>query len=93
MSKGLEALEKLTNYKCSRMSEKIECKKIIEKELKSLEIIKKRDFVDIKLLKKSKSMYEYNRRLALHYDNTPRNNDICLIQNEEEFELLKEVLL
>ena len=40
MSKGLEALEKWTNYKCSRMSEKIECKEIIEKELKALEIIK-----------------------------------------------------
>ena len=40
MNKGLEALEKLTNYKCSRMSEKIECKEIIEKELKALEIIK-----------------------------------------------------
>lgn len=45
MSKGLEALEKLTNYKCSRMSEKIECKEIIEKELKALEILKKEPFI------------------------------------------------
>ena len=37
----LEALEKLTNYKCSCMSEKIECKEIIKKALKALEIIKK----------------------------------------------------
>ena len=40
MSEGLEALEKLTNYKCSRMSEKIECKEIIEKELKDYENLK-----------------------------------------------------
>lgn len=32
-----EALEKLTNYKCSSMSEKIECKKIIETALDRLE--------------------------------------------------------
>lgn len=38
MSKGLKALEKLTNYKCSRMSEKIECKEIIEQELKEAEM-------------------------------------------------------
>ena len=37
MIKGLEALEKITNYKCSRMSEKIACKEIIKKELKELE--------------------------------------------------------
>lgn len=40
MSKELDALEKLTNYKCSCMSEKIECKEIIKKALKALEIIK-----------------------------------------------------
>lgn len=34
----LEALEKLTNYKCSRMSEKVECKEIIEKALKDYEM-------------------------------------------------------
>ena len=33
----LEALEKLTNYKCSCMSEKIECKNIIEIALKDYE--------------------------------------------------------
>ena len=33
----LEALEKLTNYKCSCMSEKIECKEIIETALKEYE--------------------------------------------------------
>ena len=38
-------------------------------------------------------MYEYNRNLAYRYSNTQRKNDICLIQNEEEFDLLKEVLL
>lgn len=37
MSNELEALEKLTNYKCSCMSEKIECKEIIETALKRLE--------------------------------------------------------
>lgn len=43
--------------------------------------------------KKSSNMYEYNRNLAYRYSNTQRKNDICLIQNEEEFDLLKEVLL
>ena len=37
--KPLQALEKLTNYKCSCMSEKIECKEIVETALKRLEEI------------------------------------------------------
>lgn len=36
----LEALEKLTNYKCSRLSEKVECKEIIEKALKDIDFLK-----------------------------------------------------
>ena len=38
----LQALEKLTNYKCSCMSEKIECKEIVETALKALENYRKR---------------------------------------------------
>ena len=41
MSKELEALEKLTNYKCSCMSEKVECKEIIETALKEYEMMKR----------------------------------------------------
>lgn len=40
--KALEALEKLTNYGCSKMSEKIECKELIETALKELRQIKMR---------------------------------------------------
>lgn len=36
-----EALEKLTNYKCSSMSEKIECKKVVETALSRLEKLEK----------------------------------------------------
>ena len=36
----LEALEKLTNYKCSCMSEKIKCKEVIETALKISEYYK-----------------------------------------------------
>ena len=36
----LEALEKLINYKCSCMSEKVECKEIIETALKEHELMK-----------------------------------------------------
>ena len=37
MSKELKAFEKITNYKCSCMSEKIECKEIIKKTLEEHE--------------------------------------------------------
>lgn len=40
----LEALEKLTNYKCSCMSEKVECKKVIENALKDYEDEKKTSY-------------------------------------------------
>lgn len=45
MSKELEALEKLTNYKCSCMSEKVECKEIIETALKEYETMKQTKIV------------------------------------------------
>lgn len=83
MSKGLEALKKLTNYKCSRMSEKIECKEIIEKELKALEIIKNKSvdcwaFIsDISVTSEKESVYAFSP----------------IDLTKEEVELLKEVLL
>lgn len=52
MNNALEALEKLTNYKCSCMSEKVECKEIIEKALKDYEKIK----------------FEHSELKTYHYD-------------------------
>ena len=78
MRKGLEALEKLTNYGYSKMSEKIKYKEIIEKELKALEIIKKHGAY-LGALKMYKTVEEYNEAVG---DN----------MTQEEYELLKKVL-
>lgn len=59
--KALEALEKLTNYGCSKMSEKIECKELIETELKRLEDIEEELGIDLITLFKvlnSKELYK-----------------------------------
>lgn len=101
----LEALEKLTNYKCSCMSEKMMCKEIIEnalkrlekiensnvsvlredisKQLKAFEIIKEK-FVNITILMGCDNLEEYNKHPL-----TMRKGRLT----QEEFNLLKEVLL
>lgn len=58
------------------------------KKFKALEIIQSKDFIDLQLLRKCKSAYEYNRKVASKY--AERGNDIGLI-HQEEFDLLKEV--
>lgn len=84
MSKGLEALKHLytrapatTNAICVMDYE------IIQKELKALEIIKKKgiDLIELKNCKKAKT---YN-------ENTKRT--YCEEYTDEEYDLLKEVLL
>ena len=62
--------------------------KIIES-IKALKIILKKDFIDFKLLKRCKTHYEYNSKVAIRY--TSRGMDIGLLA-EEEFDLLKEEL-
>ena len=103
MSKGLESLKTLGEHHCSLMqkyeSEKclIPCNKCshlqeeetIEKELKALKSILKKDFIDLKLLKRCKTHYDYNRQVAIRYSSN-RGLDIGLL-TEEEFGLLKEV--
>ena len=84
MSKGLKALEKLANYKCSSMSEKIECKEIIEKELKALEIIKEKR-VDVELLMKTESAKDYNK----YSKNVNQSHNL----GQRQYDFLKEVLL
>ena len=126
MSKGLEALERLTNYKCSSMSEKIECKVIIETELKRLEelekwsplknnltqidielvatcnqqgeilrIIKEKD-VDVGWFKEclscGKPLEVYNDRYDKIRSCNGKNYHFMQL-TQEEFDLLKEVLL
>lgn len=84
MSKGLEALEKITNYKCNSMSEKIECKEIIEKELKVLEIIKEKVKIEFN---------DHYFGFANNYYIIVNNGALNPIKaTKEEFDLLMEVL-
>lgn len=91
----LEALEKLTNYKCSRMSEKIECKEIIKSALEDYENLKLKhksmqDAVldDFKKLKALEIIKKYFRIDGL-IEFLPKET-----QNrfKEDFDLIKEVL-
>lgn len=59
----LEALEKLTNYKCSCMSEKIECKNIIKKALEENERLKT-SYLE-KILNEESKEYIYKKLKAL----------------------------
>lgn len=83
MNKGLEALKKLTNYKCSSMSEKNECKEIIEKELKAFEVVINR-IIDIHDFLAFDTYSSFNQRRTLR-GLTPIP--------KEEYDLLKEELL
>lgn len=85
MSKGLKALEKLTNYKCSCMSEKIECRNIIEKELKALEIIKETPIFAYYI-----TIYKSAYEMVSDVNGFRINNSIEELQ--VMFDLLKEVL-
>lgn len=87
MSKGLEELNKLvshieTEYHSDDYYECINAKSTIETELKALEIIIKKS-VDIRLLKGCKYAYVYNDNIG--YDEE--------VLTDEEFDLLKEVVL
>ena len=88
MTKGLEALEKLKNRPClstdwSKKEINYDYNKeeydAIEKELKALEIIKEKK-VNVKWLLNSYSCDDYNNWYDIHL-------------TEEEYDLLKEVLL
>ena len=83
MSKSLEALIDLSQqHKISLTEEhRIECYKVIEKELKSLEIIKEK-LVDIGWLIRSENYSKYN--LGVGSSQALKRN---------EYNLLKEVLL
>ncbi|MBO7731111.1 MAG: hypothetical protein J6S67_01110 [Methanobrevibacter sp.] len=82
----LEALERLTNYKCSCMSEKIMCKEIIETALKALVVIRFKKvnihsllfIIDLNL---KEGWKEYNKK-----------NQFLPSLIQEEYNLLKEVL-
>lgn len=87
MSKGLEAL-RLLDHIYGRSNElSIEEYEIIKKELKALEIIKKKD-VDVGLLREE-TLESYNDIMRERYDYT----EIDYTLTQEEFDLLKEVLL
>lgn len=84
MSKSLEALKRIRQETCPATYmpdfDKDECCNIIEKELKALEIIKEKK-VNIKLLLIDKDCELYNMNYG--YEDL----------TQEEYELLKEVLL
>lgn len=75
MTKGLEALERIDT------GQDKDCFDIIRKELKALEIIKKKE-VNIYDLKEYGSKYEYNKH----------TNEEFQELFEEEYNLIKEVL-
>lgn len=89
MSKGLEALKEIKEdaQKGFFSKEDWERTDIIKKELKALEIIKKKD-VDIGLLREE-TLESYNDIIRERYNNT--ETELTLTQ--EEYELLNEVLL
>lgn len=89
--KGLEALEKLTNYKCSRMSEKIKCKETIEKELKALEIIKEKEIDTLYLIRLWRTSEKSDKDILWKFNWYIRLEENKLTQ--DEYGLLKEVLL
>ena len=86
MTKGLEAYKKFCDDVNASVNSggihyiDIRNKEIIEKELKALEIIKNK-WVNIEVLIQSKTLDDYNTTLCVH--------DLT----QEEFDLLKEVLL
>lgn len=89
-----EALEKLTNYKCSCLSEKVKCREIIENTLKALEIIKEKGLTKLhmSLILSSKDYEEYSWEFDFNKKNRfGLEEDTKMIK--EEFDLLKEVLL
>ena len=90
--KGLEALEKLTNYGCSKTSEKIECKEIIEKELKALEIIKCLLFSKCKIYETTEKADSTTITKGDYYVIELKLNNERYFISKEEYELLKEVL-
>lgn len=105
----LEALEKLTNYKYSCMSEKIECKNIIKTALKRLESVDRvGEMFCVNVDKKLKALEIIKENLVVSYDES-NNDKPCLMLSikvgkdnlvviyetfdKEKIDLLKEVLL
>ena len=107
MNKALEALEEMRNEAVSDLcrfipKEESEAhkevaeyfdkrKSIIEKELQALEIIKDKR-VCIELLLDISSLQEYNDICIFHKSHS-NSSYKCLTLTQEEFDLLKEVLL
>jgi len=91
MSKGLEALNDLrtfsdclaTNKRFPKVFKESDCYDTIEKELKSLEIIKEKQ-VNVWAFSMCNAVGAYNASLP---------NDSTKPMTQEEFDLLKEVLL
>ena len=83
MSKGLEALEMMgmtVDVMCS--TEYVEAKKVVERELKALEIIKK----------KQVNVWAFNMCNSVGAYNASRPNDMAKPLTQEEFDFLKEAL-
>lgn len=94
MSKGLEALNEIENNIVYHADGRVETNEKIryllskaKKELKALEIIKKKK-VNVDTLSNCYFLWEYNKAMEYTYDEIA--DDFVLTQ--EEFDLLKEVL-
>lgn len=95
MTEELEALEKMMKGCCVLKNYRIIETALKKQEqdqvkLKALDVILKRDFVDLKLLRRCRNHYEYNRQVAIRYES--RGMDIALLQ-EDDFDILKKAMV
>ena len=98
----LEALERLTNYKCSCMSEKIECKEIVETALKDYDLMKKLfegQKHNLSCLMEENRKMKQDRQAVKIIKELPKEEKQILLnaiytytKSEEKYDLLEELL-
>ena len=86
----VKTISELLPSSCNEVETALKKQEQDQIKLKALEVILKRDFVDLKLLRRCRSHYEYNRQVAIRYES--RGMDIALLQ-EDDFEILKKAML
>ena len=92
MSKGLEKLHKIMiAFGTVSLTEKCDCL-IIEKELKALEIIKKKR-VNVHYLQECENLKQYNNYVEMNWVSREEAEYHNEILTQEEYDLFKEVLL
>ena len=87
----LEALEKITNYKCSSMSEKIECKEIIKTALKRLKIYENYD-IDLDETDDVEKTLKLNARITIVNKVMDTQERLLTSVSSDEIRILSSVL-